>query len=166
MELIMVDLNVTRKDFLAMLCHVGLPGEMFTSAAPQDPTFWPLHGNAERYIQYLRILDANNTIEFNQTWGYEHQGAASDTDVVCDWSGVKNFTDMPTCSKTECPGHKEDDLLPFKKLFPQQKDTLYTNAEFYDVVSPFNTKLPYAYEGLRTWSGCKDSSLLKQAGLQ
>jgi len=139
-------------------------GEMFTSAAPQDPTFWPLHGNAERYVQYLRVLNSNKTIDFNETWGYDHQGAASDTDVVCDWSNVTEFTDMPTCSKGSCPGHKEDDLLPFKKLFPSQKDKEYTNKEFYNVISPFNTLLPYAYDGLSTWRGCRDSSLLSQSG--
>ena len=37
--------------FLELLSHVGHPGEMFTSAAPQDPTFWPLHGLAERLVQ-------------------------------------------------------------------------------------------------------------------
>lgn len=164
MELIMVELNVTRKDFLGMLCKVGLPGEMFTSAAPQDPTFWPLHGNAERYVQYLRVLNSNKTIIFNETWSYDHQGAASDTDLVCDWSNVTEFTDMPTCSKGSCPGHKEDDLLPFKKLFPSQGDKEYTNKEFYNVISPFNTLLPYAYDGLSTWRGCRDSSLLSQSG--
>ena len=30
------------------LCHVGHAGEMFTSAAPYDPIFWPIHGLADR----------------------------------------------------------------------------------------------------------------------
>jgi hypothetical protein len=50
------------------LCHFGSAGEMFTSAAPQDPLFWPLHGNAERFVQYLRVLKAEGTITFNETW--------------------------------------------------------------------------------------------------
>ncbi|KAH8046949.1 hypothetical protein JL720_16235 [Aureococcus anophagefferens] len=40
--------GISDDQLLSELCHVGLPGEMFTSAAPQDPIFWPLHGNAER----------------------------------------------------------------------------------------------------------------------
>ena len=30
------------------LCHVGHAGEMFTSSAPYDPIFWPIHGLADR----------------------------------------------------------------------------------------------------------------------
>jgi hypothetical protein len=35
---------------LSMLCSVGHAGEMFTSAAPYDPLFWPLHGLADRCV--------------------------------------------------------------------------------------------------------------------
>merc|ERR1711988_723320 len=49
--------SLTKDDLLDELCHVGSAGEMFTSSAPQDPTFWPLHGNAERFLQLLRELD-------------------------------------------------------------------------------------------------------------
>ena len=35
--------NSSYVNILKMLCHIGHPGEMFTPAAPQDPTFWPLH---------------------------------------------------------------------------------------------------------------------------
>lgn len=162
---VMEDMNVSRTDLLATLCHIGSPGEMFTSAAPQDPTFWPLHGNAERFIQYVRILAANGTISYNETWGYHHQDVPSDTHVVCDWDDVDSATTRPTCYEGACPGHKEDDILPFVKLFPSQKDKQYSNAEFYELVSPFNEDLPYAYDGLSTWYGCKDSSLKVAAGL-
>ena len=49
---------------LEMLCRVGHAGEMFTSAAPQDPTFWPLHGLAERFVQYARVLKRDGAIAF------------------------------------------------------------------------------------------------------
>ena len=45
------DANLDWDDVLELLCHVGHAGEMFTSAAPYDPLFWPLHGLAERYMQ-------------------------------------------------------------------------------------------------------------------
>ena len=60
--------DLTFVSLLDELCRVGYAGEMFTSAAPQDPTFWPLHGNAERFVQYLRVLKAEGTITFNETW--------------------------------------------------------------------------------------------------
>jgi len=53
---------------LEELCHFGSAGEMFTSSAPQDPLFWPLHGNAERFVQYLRVLKQEGVIEFDETW--------------------------------------------------------------------------------------------------
>lgn len=165
LDIAMDEDNVTMTDLLAVLCEIGSPGEMFTSAAPQDPTFWPLHGNAERFVQYVRLLAANGTLSYNDSWSYTHQGAASDTNVVCDWSNVTDRFDRPTCSKGECPGHKEFDVLPFTKLFPNQKNKHYTNREFYNLVSPFNTELPYAYDGLASWKGCKDNSMAREAGL-
>merc|ERR1711988_895209 len=66
------DYGFSHEDLLDEICHVGSPGEMFTSAAPQDPTFWPLHGNAERFVQYLRLLDEEGVDDFDQTWGYHH----------------------------------------------------------------------------------------------
>ena len=32
--------GLTYDEMLALLCHVGHAGDMFTSAAPQDPLFW------------------------------------------------------------------------------------------------------------------------------
>ena len=106
--------TLTYDDLLDELCHVGYAGEMFTSAAPQDPLFWSVHGNAERFLQALRWYQEEGFISgFDQTWGYEHVASASDTNVVCDWSGVSSSTDMPSCTKGTCPGHKADDTLPF-----------------------------------------------------
>ena len=151
--------QLTDEDLLEELCHVGYPGEMFTSSAPQDPTFWPLHGNAERYVQALRYYkDAGYLRNFDETWTYEHGPTPSDTHTVCDWSGVeKGSMELPTCTKGEtCSGHKADDLLPFTDMewVDGVASKLFTNAEFYEKLSPFNKNLPYVYDSVTYWDGC------------
>ena len=146
------------EDYLELLCHVGLPGEMFTSAAPQDPTFWPIHGNAERFVQYARLLKAEGTLDFDESWGYQHATKLpSDTGVVCDWTNVTGMG-LPTCEKATCAGHKADDLLPFEGLMTSQAGR-YSNAEFYNLTSPLNTDLPYVYGSLSSWPGCTGGAL-------
>ncbi|KAK7249877.1 regulator of chromosome condensation [Aureococcus anophagefferens] len=58
--------NFTEDDALRLLCAVGTPGELFTSAAPQDPLFWPLHGNAERFLSYARALAAAGELDLDE----------------------------------------------------------------------------------------------------
>ena len=155
----------TDEELLDELCHVGYPGEMFTSSAPQDPTFWPLHGNAERYVQALRYYKSEGLISFDETWDYDHGGgAASDTRRICDWSGVEAGTyDMPTCTEGVCSGHKVDDVLPFFGFEwvdgMKNAKKLYTNAEFYDLVSYTNKNLPYVYDSTTYWAGCTGKSM-------
>lgn len=151
------------KDLLDELCHIGSPGEMFTSAAPQDPTFWPLHGNAERFVQYLRLLKDEGLISMDETWDYEHgKDMGSDTGVVCEWSHVKSGSmEMPKCKKETCPGHKADDLLPFEGLMSHQ-ESLYTNLGFYKMTHPDNENLPYVYDSLSYWEACYENSLYDQ----
>ena len=167
---LMAENGLSDADLAATLCHVGHPGEMFTSAAPQDPLFWPLHGMAERFLQYARMLKAEGTLDFDETWGYEHMTLLpSDTGVVCDWSAVDSAasgrgsagTDvyaMPACAKATCPGHKADDTLPFEGLRADQAG-LYTNAEFYELTSPYSDAMPYTYDSLTYWPGCDNQSL-------
>jgi len=151
------------EDLFDEICHVGSPGEMFTSSAPQDPTFWPLHGNAERFLQLMRELDYKGNITFDQTWSYYHTAnIPSDDHLVCDWSGVDiHGVEKPNCYHDVCPGHKEEDLLSFTHLMKDQ-DHLYSNKEFYKMVDPRNTELPYVYDSLDYWSGCTDSSMWKE----
>merc|ERR1719263_1351517 len=144
---------------LSELCHVGLPGELFTSAAPQDPLFWPLHGNAERFLQYVRLVAATGVIELNETWGYDHvSDVASDTGLVCDWSTASGL-ELPTCARATCPGHREHDLLPFAGLYAGQS-SLLTNGEFYDKIGPGSTLLPYVYNSISYWPGCTDDVMI------
>lgn len=150
-------------DLLTELCHVGSPGDMFTSAAPQDPTFWPLHGNAERLVSLYRMLDVQGVIDFDQTWGYAHStNLPSDTGMICDWSEATGTLDMPKCTAGICNGHKEDDLLPFTDLAKDQGDTLLTNGEMYTMIDPFSEDMPYAYDSLSYWEGCEGQSIVGQ----
>jgi hypothetical protein len=145
---------------LKELCHVGSPGEMFTSAAPQDPTFWPLHGNAERLLGALRIYKNRGLINFDETWGYSHfKALPSDTGVVCDWTEATGTLDMPKCTAGTCSGHKEDDLLPFTDLYKEQGDSLLTNADFYTLINPLSDELPYAFDSLFYWEACDEHNL-------
>ena len=154
--------GLTYSDLLEELCHIGSPGEMFTSAAPQDPIFWPLHGNAERFVQYLRLLKDKGTISMDEAWAYEHTThVPSDTGLVCEWEGVTGMQ-MPTCERKTCPGHKSDDLLPFEYLMTHQTG-LYSNMGFYKLSHPDNDELPYVYDSLDYWAGCTNSSMLTEA---
>ena len=139
-------------DVWDMFCHIGHVGEMFTSAAPYDPTFWPLHGLAERFLTLKRIYAAEGLSHFNESWGYTHASTlASDTHVVCDWTNVTGM-ELPTCAPGICPGHKAHDLLPMGG-FINGTET-YTNKEFYDFTSPFNAELPYVYDSFTKWDAC------------
>ena len=156
-------------DLLSLLCHVGHPGEMFTSAAPYDPSFWPLHGLADRFLALKRLQKHYNATDFDETWGYDHRLAtvASDTHVVCDWAGVDedaldaadagSAVKMPTCAKGACIGHGADDVLPFG--LGDKGKTYFTNQEFYDYMSPTNSELPYVYDSLTSWPACASQGI-------
>jgi len=159
-------------ELLDFLCHVGSPGEMFTSAAPYDPTFWPLHGIAERFLSYKRIAAKWGITSINETWGYRHGAIMSDTHTVCDWSNVgtkqgdddmgendgKLDLNLPTCySDVTCPGHKADDLLPMGD-FLDEGDT-YTNVEWYNFTAPWHNDLPYVYDSYTSWPGCSEQDI-------
>merc|ERR1712022_59008 len=104
------------------LCSVGHPGDMFTSSAPQDPIFWPLHGNSERFVQLLRLESYRNNLVLTETWGYSHSrvGISSDLHMVCDWSEQEGYG-KPYCYRDTCSGHKADDILPFTSVVRQPR---------------------------------------------
>lgn len=149
-------LGLTYDEIFDALCTVGHPGEMFSSAAPQDPVFWPLHGQAERYVQLLRLEDRSGRFNLTTTWGYEHSPAAagitSDLHMTCDWSNTSGL-EMPSCQDgVSCTGHREDDVLPFDNIFNDGKT--YTNGEFWEATKPDSVKTDYVYDKLETWPGC------------
>lgn len=152
------ELGYSWERVLDALCEVGHPGEMFTSAAPQDPIFWPLHGQSERFIQFVRAKTRDGLLQLNEDWGYFHvNSVATDTRLVCDWDNVTGM-ELPHCQKHEtCPGHRVNDLLPFDSIFDDGKQ--YTNLEFYLMIHPDSPVLPYVYDKLETWNGCEGGTL-------
>ncbi|KAH8065189.1 hypothetical protein JL722_2097 [Aureococcus anophagefferens] len=100
------------------LCDPQNVGDMFTSAAPADPLFWPIHTTAERLVHYRRLLATTGSKTFVQDWRYEHNMAGgttfitppSDTGLVCDWSAVDADDAMPVCVRGTAP---ENDALPY-----------------------------------------------------
>ena len=127
------------------LANPGITGEMYTSAAPWDPTFWPLHPTAERLVQYRIYLDLKGEYSLDGAWGYLHDSSIpSDDQSYCDWSGVEGL-ELPNCYTVEyCPGHEENATLPFSNFLGNQET--YTNAEFLSFMGPTNTDRPYIYD--------------------
>lgn len=140
------------------LCHVGHAGEMFTSAAPYDPTFWPIHGLADRYLSLKRIQAHENETLLSQTWSYDHDGnSPSDTRRVCDWSKVGDTMGLPDCYVGDCAGHRAQDLLPMGNFLDRNES--YTNEEFYKFMNPRNEELPYIYDSFTQWPACTDQAI-------
>jgi len=131
----------------------GIAGEMFSSAAAFDPSFWPLHGQIERLLGAKRIMISQGTItNFDETWAFTEYNRASGAaylNGVCDWSKVSGSGDLtlPTCTlDVICSGHNDDDVLEFSNFLGEEES--YTNQEFYDFIHPWTNDLPYTYD---TW---------------
>ena len=148
---------------LELICHVGHAGEAFTSAAPYDPSFWPLHGLADRFLALKRLRASQRETTLDEAWGYTHRNVnvASDTHLVCAWEGVDEAAtapyQLPTCAKGACPGHRAEDMLPMGD-FLGSGDT-YTNLEFYEFMDPTNTEFPYVYDSLTKWKACAEQGV-------
>jgi hypothetical protein len=65
------------------------------------------------FLALKRLRASEHETNLNEAWGYTHRNVnvASDTHMICDWSGVDPEAEapyqMPTCSKGTCPGHRE-----------------------------------------------------------
>jgi hypothetical protein len=123
-------------------------GEMYSSGASFDPSFWPLHGQIERILSRKRIMSSLGVVNFHDTWGWETNNYRYLVGV-CDWSGVKDVTDLtlPSCNMSKdawCDGHQADYTLEFGNFLGNGDS--YTNVEFYDFIHPLNAELPYIYD--------------------
>jgi len=135
------------------LCNTYHPGEMYSSASPYDPTFWPIHPSAERFLNKRRLSD-----DFDDSWGYDDTGnAASDTGIICDWTEAVTKLDLPTCRMGICRGHNEDDLMPFISF--DGEESIMTNSEFYAFIHPSNEQVPYVYDSF-DYSHCEEDGYI------
>lgn len=143
--------NKILETMLDLICSFGYAGEMFSSAAPYDPTFWIIHTSAERFLQYRRFSSYYGSNDLNETWGYDHSiSAPSDFGKVCDWAGVGD-DDLPICSEDTCPEHHKNDELPETNII--SGFATFTNQEFYEILDPRSEDLPYVYENFN-WDHC------------
>jgi len=137
------------ESFLQAMCDPGKVGEMYTSAAPADPSFWILHPAAERFLNLRRIIGDSypDIYPFDETWGYQHKDhIASDNGWVCDWSVVEDEFDVPYCENNfDCSGHNADDVLEFE-FIGELAGRTFTNQEYYNFMHPFTEELPYMYD--------------------
>ena len=110
-------------------------------------------------MHLVRLLNAQGDKHLDETWGYMHvtTGLDSDTHAVCNWTGVEGMG-MPSCDLgATCPGHHEDDLLPFD-LWESQPHK-FSNSEFYNYTSPLNKHVPYVYDRLTFWPSCHNQTI-------
>lgn len=142
----------TMEMVLKLLESPGIIGDMFTSASAWDPSFWPLHGSAERLLNHKRIQKSQGMLAkngFDEEWGFPSYDPEKSLYLkgVCDWSGVESNEDltMPVCDEdAACEGHGPDDSLAFGNFL--STNDRYTNAEFYDFMHPWNEALPYTFD--------------------
>jgi hypothetical protein len=113
------------EEIMEVLCNPGYIGDMFQATSTNDITFWVLHPTLERLWHLIRINDEDDYIVFDNTW--------PDDEVTCH-------------------GHFASDLQPFKNIFDND-NSLYTNAELYDLLNPTRDEFPYVYDNFR-WSHC------------
>jgi hypothetical protein len=75
-------------------------GDMYTSMASYDPSFWPLHGQLDRILSRKRAQVSRGVIgNFDDTWGWSSANNRY-TEGRCDWSNVSSVDDLtlPTCT--------------------------------------------------------------------
>jgi len=113
------------EEIMETLCNPGYMGDMFQATSTNDITFWILHPTLERLWHLVRNNDHMGYIDFDHTW--------PDSDVTCT-------------------GHYSWDHTPFKNIF-DSNDTVYTNAQLYDLLDPWRDEFPYVYDDFR-WAHC------------
>ena len=112
-------------EIMETLCNPGYMGDMFQATSTNDVTFWILHPTLERLWHLVRLNDHRGLIDFDHTW--------PDSDVTCT-------------------GHYSWDATPFKNIF-DSNNTVYTNAQLYDLLDPSRDEFPYVYNDFR-WAHC------------
>ena len=149
------------KMLLEKLSNPGKVGEMYTSAAPYDPTFWIIHTTSERLLQYRRLKSSSGAMTLDETWGYTHVDADSDLGVICDWTDVaEDSLDLPSCIKGTCEGHNADDVIPFDlHAISKALSEKTTNQEFYTWLDPLNDDIPYVYDTFE-YNHCAEQGIL------
>ena len=117
-------------------CAPGVVGAAGTTASPNDPIFWTVHGLFERALSVL-----TSAPRYAQRYNFTWAGAG-------------------------CGGSEWKDELPFRHLFDVADDdlddggelspdasgaNLITNSELWDILKPGSEARPYIYDQFTTW---------------
>ena len=140
----------------------GIIGESLSSSAAYDPIFWPLHGQIERLLGLKRINKILGLTILDERWAYDYNYDATSLIGVCDWSNVKDASDLalPQCNASMlCYGHGENDIVDYIYEVPSSEETLltFTNMEFFNWIHPMNDFLPYVFDTYQ-FSYCNDEN--------
>ena len=111
-------------NLLKLLCETNVvQGDHATAGSASDPTFWPVHGTVERWLQLLRLED-----RFTND----------------DWT-TPLFTSNIHPTTDHCYGHNANDTL----IFGLVDGNNFTNLEYYNYITPDQPYTPYIYDHFR-----------------
>jgi hypothetical protein len=104
-DLIKAKLHDSSEETLTKVLRVledpGVAGDMFSSAAAYDPSFWAVHGTLERIMSLKRArMEITPQPSFDSRWGFSTVNTRY-LMGVCDWSAVTDsYTDLtlPSCN--------------------------------------------------------------------
>merc|ERR1719230_682914 len=115
-------------ELLELMCSENpAQGDHATAGSGNDPSFWPVHGTVERWLQLMRLEDRFTS----EDW---------DTPVF-------NSNIHPTVET--CEGHLPNNTLVFGLV----DGFNFTNLEYYNYLTPNQPYLPYVYDHFR-WEHC------------